>query len=77
MPKLPVVKASEVLKALQKAGFRIHHQTGSHARLMHSARRELKVTVPVHSGDVPKGTLKRILKQADLSIDEFLSLIGK
>lgn len=36
MAKLPIVKPKEVIRALQKAGFYIHHQTGSHARFLHS-----------------------------------------
>ena len=76
MAKLPIVKGKELLKALLEAGFYIHHQAGSHARLFHRARPELKVTVPIHSKDIPKGVLKRILRQADLSTEEFLRLLG-
>jgi len=75
MVKLPSVKAEEILSALLKAGFYIHHQTGSHARLFHKTKPDLKITVPIHSKDIPKGTLKRILKQADLSTEEFLKLL--
>jgi len=75
MAKLPAVKAEEILKVLPKAGFYIHHQTGSHARLFHRTRPELKITVPIHSKDIPKGTLNRILKQADILIEEFIRLL--
>ncbi len=75
MDSLPVVKSRQVISALFKGGFYLHHQTGSHARLIHEIRPELKVTVPVHSKDIPKGTLKRILKQADLTVEEFLQLL--
>ena len=74
-PPLPVVKARECLKALQRAGFYIDHQTGSHARLLHRTRPELKVTIPIHSKDLPQGTLKSILRQAGLSVEEFLELL--
>lgn len=74
MQPLPVLKAREVLNILLKAGFYIHHQTGSHARLFHKTRIELRVTIPIHSKDVPQGTLKRILRQADLTQEEFLRL---
>lgn len=77
MQRLPVVKAEGVLRALLRAGFYIHHQTGSHVRLLHRTRPELKVTISIHSGDIPRGTLKRILKQADLSAEEFLDLLGR
>ena len=64
-----------MLRVLERAGFNIHHQTGSHARLFHSSRPELRVTVPIHAKDLPPPTLKRILKQADLTADEFRRLL--
>ena len=72
---LPVLKPKEVLRALLKAGFYIHHQTGSHARLFHKERSELRVTIPIHSKDLPVKTLHRILKQADLTPEEFKELL--
>jgi predicted RNA binding protein YcfA (HicA-like mRNA interferase family) len=75
-PKLPVLKPKEVIAALLRAGFYVHHQKGSHARLLHLRRPELHVTVPIHSKDVPPSLLKhRILKQADLTEEEFLRLL--
>jgi predicted RNA binding protein YcfA (HicA-like mRNA interferase family) len=74
---LPVVRANEVLGALLKAGFYIHHQTGSHARLLHKTRPELRVTLAIHPRDVPRGTLRRILSQADLSEEDFLRLLKR
>jgi predicted RNA binding protein YcfA (HicA-like mRNA interferase family) len=73
--KLPVVKPKEVIRALQRAGFSIHHQTGSHARLLHQSRSELRVTVPIHNKDLQPSLLKRILKQAAVSEEEFLELL--
>ncbi|TAN23773.1 MAG: addiction module toxin, HicA family [Acidobacteria bacterium] len=76
MPRLPVLSAKEVVAALLRAGFYIHHQTGSHARLLHRDRPELRVTIPMHAGDVPPSLLKsRILKQAGLTEDEFRRLL--
>ena len=71
MAQLPVLKPKAILRALQRAGFYIHHQIGSHARLLHRTRSELRVTLPIHTKDVPLPTLKRILQQADLTPDEF------
>ncbi|GAB4111478.1 MAG: hypothetical protein Kow001_12920 [Acidobacteriota bacterium] len=59
-----------------RAGFRINHQRGSHARLLHVSDASRKVTLPLHDKDLPKGTLKAILRQAGLSVEEFLSLLG-
>ena len=74
-PALPVVKARDCLRALRTAGFYIDHQTGSHARLFHRTKPELRVTLPVHNKDLPPGTLKSILRQAGLSAEEFTKLL--
>lgn len=73
--KLPVLKAREVVRALLRGGFYIHHQTGSQARLLHNTKPELRVTVPIHSKDIPPSLLKRILRQASLSEEEFRTLL--
>ncbi len=75
MPTLPVLKGREVLQALLKGKFYVHHQRGSHARLFHRTRPDLKVTVPIHNKDLPEKTLRAILKQAGLSDEEFLILL--
>lgn len=75
MPALPSVKGRELLRALLKGGFYIHHQKGSHARLFHKDRPELRVTVSMHNRDLPEKILRRILKQADLTEEEFLTLL--
>ena len=75
MPKLPSLKGQEVLKVLLKYGFYIHHQKGSHARLFHASKAELKVTIPIHNKDLPEKTLKAILKQAGLTEEAFVNLL--
>jgi predicted RNA binding protein YcfA (HicA-like mRNA interferase family) len=75
MPALPALKGHEVVQALLRAGFYIHHQRGSHTRLFHRDRAELRVTVPVHNKDIPEKTLRAILKQADLTDEGFLKLL--
>ena len=74
-PVLPVVKARACLRALERAGFYIHHSTGSHARLLHRERRELRVTIPMHNKDLPQPLLKSILRQADLTVEEFIAFL--
>lgn len=75
-PRLPVLKPKEVLRALLKAGFEIHHQTGSHAQLRHLHKPHLRVTVPRHDRfDLPPHVLKSILRQAELTLEEFLEYI--
>lgn len=57
--------AKEILKELHKDGWIEIDQRGSHLNLKHPTKPG-KVTVPIHSGDLPKGTLNSILKQAGL-----------
>lgn len=65
--KLPRdLSGQDIAKALQRLGFAIVRQRGSHIRLEHGARR---VTVPNH-GEVNVRTLSSILDQAGLTIDE-------
>jgi predicted RNA binding protein YcfA (HicA-like mRNA interferase family) len=73
--RLPRVTADQVLRALGRDGWQIVRQRGSHATLVHSARRGT-VTVPRHSGMIIKPkTLATILDQAGLSHDEFRALL--
>ncbi len=60
-PRLPILKPREVLRALQKAGFEIHHQSGSHAQLKHPGKPQLRVTVPRHD----RGRVLGILVKED------------
>jgi predicted RNA binding protein YcfA (HicA-like mRNA interferase family) len=75
MPLLPVLKPNEVLRALRRDGFYIHHHSGSHARLLHQIHTELRVTIPIHNKDLPAKTLRSIVRQAGLSVEEFLDLL--
>ena len=73
--RLPILKPKEVIKALQRAGFYITRQSGSHARLLHETHAQLRVTVPIHNKDIGIRLLKRILGQANLTSDEFQKFI--
>jgi predicted RNA binding protein YcfA (HicA-like mRNA interferase family) len=74
MSRLPALTAREVMRALEKAGFRLIRVTGSHHHFAHSERRML-VTVPAHGGDVAPGTLRAIIRQSGMTRDEFLKLL--
>jgi predicted RNA binding protein YcfA (HicA-like mRNA interferase family) len=63
-----VFSAKEVLKKLKRLGFREKSTEGSHVHLV-SEERKGKVTVPIHGGEIRKGTLKSILNQAGIDLD--------
>ena len=75
MPKLPVVSGRETIRALEKAGFVFRRQEGSHVTMVNSARGR-RATIPVHGGqDLPPATLRNVLRQAELSVEEFVALL--
>ncbi len=77
MAKLPQITGSDLVRALQKAGFYVTRQRGSHVQLRREEPDGTITTfpVPVHSGKtIKKGTLSGILRKADLSIDELIDL---
>jgi len=65
-------KAREVLARLQRAGFEVRRQSGSHVVLRHRDGRQTYVAM--HPGDVPAGTFRAILKQGGLSEDQIKNL---
>jgi predicted RNA binding protein YcfA (HicA-like mRNA interferase family) len=70
----PTVRGDQVVKAREKVGFQVVRIRGSHHVLRHSDGRG--TTVPVHHGrDVAKGTLRNILADAGLIVEEFKRLI--
>lgn len=77
MSILPVLTATKVLQALLRGGFYIARQIGSHVQLRHPKDPRLLVTVARHSRDITRSTLSSILKQARLSANEFLKLLGR
>jgi len=68
MPKLPVLSGQEVIRMLERLGFTVVRQRGSHVILR---RGEAGCVVPLHK-EVRFGTLAGVLRQAQLSPEEFL-----
>jgi predicted RNA binding protein YcfA (HicA-like mRNA interferase family) len=64
--------AKDVLRRLERAGFEVRRQSGSHKVLRHPDGRQ--TYVPMHTGDVPSGTFRSILRQAGLTEEEFRDL---
>jgi len=78
MPKIPQVRGSELIHALQKIGFRITRQRGSHVQLRREEADGSITTfpVPIHAGKTLKtGTLKGILRKVALNVEEFRKLL--
>ena len=74
MSKVPSLPYDRIIRALQRDGWVVVRQKGSHIRLQkHTSSETLKLTIPAHR-PVKRSTLSHILKQARLSVDEFLTL---
>ncbi|MDO9540181.1 MAG: type II toxin-antitoxin system HicA family toxin [Methanocalculus sp.] len=74
MPKLPLLSYLEVIKALNKKGYIIDHQTGSHIILRQEKEPHRRLTIPNHK-EISKGTIQSIIRQAGLTRDEFIQLL--
>jgi predicted RNA binding protein YcfA (HicA-like mRNA interferase family) len=72
--KLPIVSGIEVIKALAKIGYEVDHQTGSHMILRQREPPHRRITVPRHR-EVAKGTLRAIIREAGLTVEEFQELM--
>jgi predicted RNA binding protein YcfA (HicA-like mRNA interferase family) len=74
MPKLPNnISASQAIKVLGKVGYLFNRQKGSHIILVNEETHRIAV-VP-NRKDLPRGTLRAIISQSGLTIDEFLRLL--
>ena len=72
MSKVPSLNYEKVIKALQKEGWVVVRQKGSHIRLQKRSGNEvLKLIVPEYK-PIKRSTLSHILKQARIPVDEFL-----
>jgi len=74
-PRLPVVSGQELTRALEKTGYRVTRQKGSHVRLRDETNpRRKPVSVPLHK-ELKRGLLRKILRDAELSVERLLELL--
>lgn len=74
MSRLPAVTPRQVLAALKRAGFVEQRQRGGHVFLWHPGR-DVVTTVALHTKDMPRGTLKAILREAGSTDQDFQDLL--
>ncbi|MFH1230769.1 MAG: type II toxin-antitoxin system HicA family toxin [Planctomycetota bacterium] len=75
MSELPALKPTDVIHKLRNGGFVFdRHAKGSH-EIWYNPKTHRRTVVPNHPGrDIPKGTLKAIIKQAGFTVQEFNNL---
>jgi predicted RNA binding protein YcfA (HicA-like mRNA interferase family) len=75
MTRLPVITGDKVVKAFSKAGWRAVRQRGSHV-IMVKEGMDATLSIPVHKGKpVKRGTLRDLIKDAGLTVEEFIKLL--
>ena len=74
MVRLPVVSGREVVRALERVGYEVDRQKGSHIVMRHTDPPYRRVTVPDHK-EVAKGTLRAILRAVGVTREEFGELL--
>ena len=73
MGRLSGFKYREIVKRLKRSGFKFDRQAAGSHEIWYNHMSGLSTTIPNHPGDMPEGTLRAILKEADITPDEFLA----
>jgi predicted RNA binding protein YcfA (HicA-like mRNA interferase family) len=74
MTRSPVASGRDLVKAFSRVGYLYDHQRGSHIILRQEIPPFRRLTIPDHK-EIAKGTLRAILREAGLTIEEFLKLL--
>lgn len=72
MSVLPTLKPEELIRILEKFGYQRHRQKGSHLIMIKEGSYYHPV-IPLHNSDIKKGTLRAIIRQTGMTIEQFLS----
>jgi predicted RNA binding protein YcfA (HicA-like mRNA interferase family) len=72
MGRLSGLRYRDIIKKLKKLGFVLDRQAAGSHEIWYNPETENYTTIPNHSGDLPEGTVRAILKQAGISRDDFL-----
>jgi predicted RNA binding protein YcfA (HicA-like mRNA interferase family) len=73
-PKLPAVTAKQLARVAERLGFVLRRQRGSHAIYVRE-RDQARVVIPMHVGDLKRKTLRGIVQDLKISIEEFLEML--
>lgn len=76
MSIIPILTPKELLAILLKAGFCVVRQKGSHIWVTHPVTKR-STTIAMHAKDFSRKMISKILKQAGVSLEEFLRILGK
>lgn len=74
MGRLSGFRYRDIIRILKIFGFEFHRQAAGSHEIWFNSSTNRYTTIPNHSGDMPEGTLRAILKQADIIQDDFIRL---
>jgi predicted RNA binding protein YcfA (HicA-like mRNA interferase family) len=74
LPKIPPIDSNRLIKILERQGFKVIRQKGSHVILIND--KKTRIVVPMHPGkDLKPGLTRTILREAGISREKFLKLL--
>jgi predicted RNA binding protein YcfA (HicA-like mRNA interferase family) len=73
-PKLPAITAKELVRVAEQLGFLFRRQTGGHAIYVRASD-HARVVIPMHGDDVKRKTLRAIINDLKISVEEFAELL--
>ncbi|HRO99052.1 MAG TPA: type II toxin-antitoxin system HicA family toxin [Flavobacteriales bacterium] len=73
MGRLGGYRYRDIVKRLKSFGFEFHRQAAGSHEIWYNPETKRYTTIPNHSGDMPEGTLRAILKQADIDPEAFIA----
>jgi predicted RNA binding protein YcfA (HicA-like mRNA interferase family) len=73
-PKLPATSAKELVRVAEKVGFVFRRQSGSHAIYVRASDKG-RVVIPMHKGELKRKTLRGIIQDLKISVEEFANLL--
>ncbi|MBU2495788.1 MAG: type II toxin-antitoxin system HicA family toxin [Candidatus Omnitrophota bacterium] len=74
MSRLPTLTYREAVKRLRRAGFIFDREARGSHEIWYNPHTKRRTTIPNHPGDLPKGTLRAIIRESGLTVDEFVDL---
>ncbi|MFT3746082.1 MAG: type II toxin-antitoxin system HicA family toxin [Pyrinomonadaceae bacterium] len=72
MGRLSGFRYRDIVRILKKFGYEFHRQAAGSHEIWFSTPLNRYTTIPNHPGDMPEGTLRAILKQANIDVESFL-----
>jgi predicted RNA binding protein YcfA (HicA-like mRNA interferase family) len=76
MPQVPLISSKEAIRAFERIGYEVHHQRGSHVILRQMRPPHMHLSIPERKV-LARGTLRGLIRDAGLTVAEFIRLLEK